>query len=68
MIKQAANARQTKVCSKCQVEFECGNQGPGCWCESVVLSDETLTEMRTIADDCLCPNCLRGFSKREFTG
>jgi len=54
-----------KHCSRCGKEFGCAQGEPGCWCESIVLRRETLAELRTLADDCLCPTCLGGFAKRE---
>jgi cobalamin transport system permease protein len=54
-----------KVCSRCGKEFGCAQGEPGCWCESIVLRRETLAELRTLADDCLCPTCLAGFAERE---
>jgi iron complex transport system permease protein len=58
-------AFSVKQCSRCGAEFGCAQGEPGCWCESVVLSRETLAEIRELADDCLCPACLRGFAERE---
>ena len=58
-------ARPRKQCSRCGRSFACAHGDPGCWCESVVLRRETLDELRTLADDCLCPACLGGFAKRD---
>ena len=57
-----------KQCSSCGAEFGCAQGEPGCWCESVVLRRETLAEIRALADDCLCPDCLSGFAERERSG
>jgi iron complex transport system permease protein len=54
-----------KSCARCGKQFRCAQGEPGCWCESVVLRRETLAEIRTLADDCLCPACLGGFAKRD---
>jgi iron complex transport system permease protein len=54
-----------KQCSRCGTEFGCAQGEPGCWCESIVLRRETLAELRTLADDCLCPTCLAGFADRD---
>ncbi len=48
-----------KRCERCGGEFGCADGAPGCWCEGVVLSRDTLAELRALADDCLCPDCLR---------
>ena len=57
-----------KQCLRCGNEFGCAQGEPGCWCESIVLSRETLAELRTLADDCLCPACLSGFAERGNGG
>lgn len=56
---------RAKCCSLCGVEFSCCGGEPGCWCESVELARETLAELRTIAEDCLCRSCLDGFARRQ---
>jgi iron complex transport system permease protein len=57
--------QRSKRCSLCGGEFPCCGGEPGCWCESVELTRETLVELRTIAEDCLCPNCLSSFDRRQ---
>ena len=47
-----------KVCSKCQATFGCKNEGPGCWCESLQVPVETLGQLRSQFENCLCPGCL----------
>jgi iron complex transport system permease protein len=54
-----------KQCPRCGAEFGCAEGASGCWCESVVLRRETLAEIRALADDCLCPDCLTGFANRD---
>ena len=54
-----------KACSNCGRQFGCAEGAPGCWCESVVLSRETLAELRSFADGCLCPRCLGEFAERD---
>jgi iron complex transport system permease protein len=54
-----------KECPRCGKQFGCAQGEPGCWCESIVLRRETLAELRTLADDCLCPTCLAGFAERD---
>lgn len=54
-----------KRCSLCGGGLSCSGGEPGCWCEAVELTRQTLAELRTIATDCLCPNCLDGFARRQ---
>ncbi|PJZ69947.1 hypothetical protein CH373_13110 [Leptospira perolatii] len=48
-----------KKCSKCSAPFLCCNEEPGCWCEDVNLTSETLIRLRTEYSNCLCEKCLR---------
>lgn len=54
-----------KPCALCGGELPCREGEPGCWCESVELTRQTLAELRTIATDCLCPSCLDRFAHRQ---
>jgi iron complex transport system permease protein len=63
-VDQPSSSRR-KLCPSCAAEYGCGDGEPGCWCEAVVLARETLTELRALADDCLCPACLAGFAERD---
>ena len=65
VLEQLAPGLQRKQCARCGEEFGCAQGEPGCWCESVVLRRETLAELRTLADDCLCPTCLAAFAERD---
>jgi iron complex transport system permease protein len=65
LARGARQARRAKRCSLCGAQFSCGGGEPGCWCESVELTRETLAELRTIAADCLCPGCLTSFAGSE---
>ncbi|MBM3171742.1 MAG: cysteine-rich CWC family protein [Bacteroidetes bacterium] len=47
----------SKVCPACFKKFNC-HEKPGCWCESVCLSRETLSKLRKRYVDCLCDSCL----------
>ncbi|MDF2437762.1 MAG: hypothetical protein K0Q95_2138 [Bacteroidota bacterium] len=51
-----------KACSKCKRDFECCNENPGCWCEQIKLSLDTLQELKKDFDNCLCPDCLQDYS------
>lgn len=59
-----SKSQRAKTCSLCGGTFACRGGEPGCWCESVELTRETLAQLRTIAADCLCPSCLGGFARR----
>ena len=60
-----APPRREKRCPRCGSAFGCAQGAPGCWCESVSLTREALAELRTLADDCVCPECLGDFAKRD---
>lgn len=53
-----------KRCSKCGVEFTCCNEQRGCWCETLTLEPAVLKELKKNYDNCLCPDCLGGYSKK----
>jgi iron complex transport system permease protein len=63
--RERPSARRLKECPSCGKQFGCAHGEPGCWCESVVLRRETLVEIRTLADDCLCPACLSVLAERD---
>jgi len=52
-------------CALCGRAFGCRQGQPGCWCESVELDRETLVQIRSLADDCLCPSCLSAFARQD---
>jgi hypothetical protein len=54
-----------KECPRCGGRFGCAQGEPGCWCETIVLSRETLAALRTLADDCLCPTCLEALAAAD---
>ncbi len=62
---EATAERRSKQCWRCGRTFGCADGEPGCWCESVLLCRETLAELRTVADDCLCPACLGALAEPE---
>jgi iron complex transport system permease protein len=64
----AAAGQRSKRCPRCGRQFGCRQGEPGCWCESVELSRETLAEIRALAEDCLCPSCLKEFAARDRDG
>jgi hypothetical protein len=54
-----------KKCSRCHSAFDCCNEMPGCWCESVKLTNEVLQNLEKEYSNCLCPQCLKAFENRE---
>jgi len=63
-LRERPTSGTLRRCPGCAAEFDCGGGDPGCWCESIVLPRETLAELRSIADDCLCETCLASFAAR----
>ncbi|HEV2120451.1 MAG TPA: cysteine-rich CWC family protein [Candidatus Bathyarchaeia archaeon] len=47
---------ETKQCELCGSSFACKGL-LGCWCRSMKLSREQLTELSGRASDCICPDC-----------
>jgi|GEM_PF-3937 len=56
-------AQRAKQCPLCGRTFGCRHGEAGCWCESVEVDRETLSQIRALAEDCLCPSCLAGFAQ-----
>jgi iron complex transport system permease protein len=55
--------RASKICSFCDASFDCHEGGPGCWCESIVLTRDTLAELRALSEDCVCADCLQDLAE-----
>jgi hypothetical protein len=55
-----------KSCSKCLVSFECTNETSGCWCEQLVIPPMVLAHLKETYANCLCPQCLKEFSKLNY--
>jgi iron complex transport system permease protein len=55
----------SKTCSLCVSRFGCAQGRPGCWCEEVSVGSDTLAEIRSLAPNCICPECLSGFTVRD---
>ncbi len=50
---------RTLDCEICGASFKCG--GPislGCWCLQVTVTREKRAQLKLLATDCVCPNCL----------
>ena len=58
-------ARSLKTCPACDEQFGCAEGAAGCWCESVLLSGQALSDIRAMTESCLCPRCLTGFAVRD---
>jgi hypothetical protein len=56
--------RRSKRCALCGRAFGCRQGEPGCWCESIELDRETLAQIRSLADDCICSSCLGTFARQ----
>src|SRR2546428_13225257 len=56
---------KTKNCELCDSAFECKGL-LGCWCRSMDISREQLSELSKRTSDCICPNCLAGYKDREL--
>jgi len=54
---KARTLSKTKNCELCGSDFECKGL-LGCWCRSVDISREQLSELSKQTADCICPNCL----------
>ena len=54
----------TKICPRCQCEFECRNDNVlECDCVHVILSKEALDYISSRYPDCLCVDCLREINR-----
>jgi len=67
MVEQREQPRVTRRrrCALCAARFECGDGEPGCWCDAITVSHEALAEIRSLGDDCLCPECRHGFAAAD---
>ncbi len=56
---------KVKVCELCGSEFICrGLMHAGiCWCAGIRVSGDSLRRLSEMADDCVCPDCLRRISR-----
>lgn len=46
------------LCESCGARFSCGANVGECWCFTVVLNPQTLSNLRENYENCLCPGCL----------
>jgi hypothetical protein len=57
-IESASSVIREKTCEACGETFEC--RAGACWCDAVVVTDETRARLRAHYAHCLCPACLSG--------
>ncbi len=55
----SAEVSDKLICESCGEEFSCGANIGKCWCFDVELKAETLAEMQTNFNNCLCHHCLK---------
>ncbi|MBX8632812.1 MAG: cysteine-rich CWC family protein [Thermoplasmata archaeon YP2-bin.285] len=48
---------RNKRCELCGNEFVCGGLS-GCWCRNISISAERRQILSSIAEDCVCRNCI----------
>ena len=53
------------ICESCGREFSCGAKTGNCWCFDLEISPESLTELQSEFQNCLCGNCLRKLQSNE---
>jgi hypothetical protein len=63
-----APAPKQKICQACGTQFPCSSPSSPCWCDDVKVSRQTLAELRTQYDECLCPKCLTAAAKAAKSG
>jgi len=51
-----------KQCSKCGAAFGCKNEARGCWCESLLVTTDTLVQLKESYANCLCLSCLEAYA------
>ena len=56
---------RAQVCPACGEPFACEINLQGCWCSEVKLSPQTLQELRSKYNGCLCRSCLESAEMRE---
>jgi len=64
----AAHSPKQKICQACGTQFPCASPSSPCWCDDVKVSRQTLAELRTQYDECLCPKCLTAAASAAKSG
>jgi len=61
-LRKSTKITETSNCPKCEKEFNCSPSGK-CWCYEVFIPPDKLNEIGEKYNSCLCPDCLKEFSK-----
>lgn len=50
------------ICPRCGKEFHCSKSGK-CWCYELDIPPETMENLQRDYINCLCPDCLKPYSR-----
>ncbi|MBS1792241.1 MAG: cysteine-rich CWC family protein [Acidobacteria bacterium] len=53
-----------KTCEACGARFRCQAAEGKCWCFDIVLTPQTLTDLKSSYRNCLCETCLRKITQK----
>lgn len=56
--------KKLSVCESCGETFGCGARLDECWCNDVIISEESAADLKAKFGDCLCPKCLAKIADR----
>ncbi|WP_084332158.1 cysteine-rich CWC family protein [Runella limosa] len=60
----SSNSSQIPVCPRCGQAFRCQLTTQGsCVCSEITLSEQTLSDLRTHYEGCLCLKCLQEIAR-----
>ncbi|AYQ33766.1 cysteine-rich CWC family protein [Runella sp. SP2] len=60
----SSNSSPIPVCPRCGQEFRCQLTTQGsCVCSEITLSEQTLSDLRTQYEGCLCIKCLQEMAR-----
>jgi hypothetical protein len=63
---EAKDGQRQLICESCGASFGCCPvPNSGCWCASVVISDDTRADLQTKFSECICPACLAKYAQKE---
>jgi hypothetical protein len=60
--EKSKKINESSVCPECKKEFFCSPSGK-CWCAEVFVPPDKLIELSQKYDRCLCPDCLKKYSR-----
>jgi len=58
------NSKELKKCPRCEKEFHCSTSSH-CWCYEYDIPVEKLENLENEYDTCLCPECLKLFTRNS---